>query len=105
MQRTAEATAARTHHYAQIGQAGNGGRLRGFTRREVRQHRTADDLWMIVNGRVYNVTPYVPFHPGGTAELLKAAGKDGTKLILREHKWVNVEQMLARCLLGGIVDE
>lgn len=29
---------------------------------------------------VYNVTPYMDYHPGGEEELMKAAGKDGTDL-------------------------
>ena len=31
-------------------------------------------------GRVYNVTPYMEFHPGGEDELMRGAGKDGTSL-------------------------
>lgn len=29
---------------------------------------------------VYNVTPYMDYHPGGEEELMKAAGIDGTDL-------------------------
>jgi cytochrome-b5 reductase len=29
---------------------------------------------------VYNVSPYMDFHPGGEEELMKAAGIDGTDL-------------------------
>ena len=34
----------------------------------------------LLTGRVYNITPYMDFHPGGVPELMRAAGKDGTKL-------------------------
>ncbi len=43
-------------------------------------HRKKGDLWMALGGRVYNVTRYVDFHPGGVAQLMRAAGKDGTQL-------------------------
>lgn len=32
------------------------------------------------SGFVYNVTPYMEYHPGGEDELMKAAGTDGTDL-------------------------
>ena len=31
-------------------------------------------------GKVYNITPYLEFHPGGIEELLKGAGIDSTTL-------------------------
>lgn len=34
----------------------------------------------ILLGMVYNVTPYMDYHPGGEEELMKAAGIDGTDL-------------------------
>ena len=33
----------------------------------------------LCTGAVYNVTEYMKFHPGGVAELMKAAGMDGTQ--------------------------
>jgi cytochrome-b5 reductase len=34
----------------------------------------------MAKGMVYNVTPYMDYHPGGEEELMKAVGKDGTEL-------------------------
>lgn len=31
-------------------------------------------------GFVYNVSPYMEYHPGGEEELMRAAGSDGTDL-------------------------
>jgi cytochrome b involved in lipid metabolism len=44
------------------------------------QHNTPEDAWSVFNGRVYNITPYLPFHPGGADEMMRVAGRDGTKL-------------------------
>lgn len=49
-----------------------------ITRAEVAEHATQDDLWMIIQGNVYNITDYVQYHPGGVRALVKFAGKDGT---------------------------
>ncbi|KAK3367495.1 hypothetical protein B0H63DRAFT_82882 [Podospora didyma] len=62
--------------------------------------RKGTDAWMVLGGKVYNVSPYVPFHPGGGPELLRGAGKDGTKLFGEVHPWVNYEGMLSACLVG-----
>ncbi|KAI5206433.1 hypothetical protein E4T39_02467 [Aureobasidium subglaciale] len=67
--------------------------------------RKGQDAWSVYNGKVYNITPYAPFHPGGKGELLRAAGKDGTKLFLEVHPWVNWEGMLNSCLVGVLVSE
>jgi cytochrome b involved in lipid metabolism len=40
---------------------------------------------MALDGIVYNITPYVRFHPGGGKELLRGAGRDGTKLFSKLH--------------------
>jgi len=54
---------------------------------------------------VYNITPYQHFHPGGVPELMKGAGRDGTRLFAEVHPWVNWEGMLESCLVGIAVDE
>ncbi|CAD5225963.1 unnamed protein product [Bursaphelenchus okinawaensis] len=46
-----------------------------YTRSDVAKHNKEDDLWLIYNGKVYNMTSYYSQHPGGDAMLHKA-GKD-----------------------------
>ncbi|KAF5021231.1 hypothetical protein F66182_6721 [Fusarium sp. NRRL 66182] len=67
--------------------------------------RKGKDAWMALNGKVYNVTPYAEFHPGGVPELMRGAGRDGTKLFGEIHPWVNYETMLSACLVGLLVEE
>lgn len=67
--------------------------------------RKGKPAWSSWQGKVYNITPYLPFHPGGEAELMKAAGRDGTKLFMDVHPWVNWENMLGACLVGVLVPE
>ncbi|XP_056648109.1 cytochrome b5 reductase 4 isoform X1 [Diorhabda sublineata] len=73
------------------------------TKQELAKHNTIDDLWLSIRGKVYNVTAYVPFHPGGPDELLRAAGIDATKLFDQVHPWVNYEQILQKCIVGKLV--
>ena len=41
------------------------------------QHKTRTDCWQSYNGKVYNMTPFLKYHPGGAGELMRAAGRDG----------------------------
>ncbi|KAI0598488.1 hypothetical protein F4775DRAFT_186689 [Biscogniauxia sp. FL1348] len=75
----------------------------GMLRRQT--GRRGRDAWTALGGRVYNLTPYLAFHPGGEPELLRAAARDGTRLFAEVHPWVNYETMLAACLVGLLVDE
>jgi cytochrome b involved in lipid metabolism len=47
---------------------------------ELKKHNTKDDAWSAFGGKVYNMTEYARFHPGGEKELMRVAGRDGTKL-------------------------
>ncbi|KAH8693758.1 cytochrome b5-like heme/steroid binding domain-containing protein [Talaromyces proteolyticus] len=67
--------------------------------------RKGVDAWTSYNGKVYNITPYLPFHPGGKGELMRGAGKESDKLFLEIHPWVNWEGILGECLVGIMVSE
>ncbi|CAO3674881.1 unnamed protein product [Umbelopsis ramanniana] len=76
-----------------------------FTLTEIKEHRTENDAWTALNGKVYNMTSYVKFHPGGVKDIMRIAGRDGTKLFMLTHSWVNFEFMLDACLVGFLVPE
>lgn len=46
---------------------------------EVAARNTADDCWTIVDGVVYDITTYLPRHPGGSV-IAQACGTDGSSL-------------------------
>ncbi|KAF9787456.1 cytochrome b5 [Thelephora terrestris] len=71
----------------------------------LKRHNKRDDIWMALYGKVYNVTAYMPYHPGGEKELMRVAGRDGTKLFAATHGWVNAEFMLDNCMVGFMVPE
>lgn len=44
--------------------------LPSYTMEEVAKHDQEDDLWMVIRGKVYNVTEYLDEHPGGDVMLV-----------------------------------
>ncbi|OAQ97561.1 hypothetical protein LLEC1_06394, partial [Akanthomyces lecanii] len=45
-----------------------------FTREEIEKHATQDDCWIVVDGKVYDATSVLEWHPGGAAAILSHAG-------------------------------
>ncbi|KAH9179655.1 cytochrome b5 [Lactarius sanguifluus] len=46
---------------------------------ELRQHTTKENIWVLLNGKVYDVTKFIDEHPGGDEVILSEAGKDATE--------------------------
>lgn len=57
-----------------------------FTPNQVATHNSAKSLWLIINGKVYDVTSYHKRHPGGAAAMLQYAGKDASLAVAKAHK-------------------
>lgn len=45
---------------------------------EIAKHNKQTDCWMLINGKVYNITSYFGSHPGGNATMSATCGTDAT---------------------------
>ncbi len=52
---------------------------RTFSMREVREHDSLDDCWMVIEGQVYDFTDYVPAHPAPPSVLEPWCGSEATE--------------------------
>jgi len=48
-------------------------------RSEVARHNRKDDVWVVVDGTVVDVTRWLPDHPGGQMAIMACAGKEAPK--------------------------
>ncbi|KAL2177268.1 FMN-dependent dehydrogenase-domain-containing protein [Thermothelomyces heterothallicus CBS 202.75] len=71
---------------------------------EIAKHNKPDDCWVIVHGRAYDVTEFLPEHPGGTKIILKYAGKDATEEFDPIHPPDTLEKYLPKSKHLGPVD-
>eukprot|EP01125_Pyxidicula_operculata_P019259 TRINITY_DN696_c1_g1_i1.p1 TRINITY_DN696_c1_g1~~TRINITY_DN696_c1_g1_i1.p1 ORF type:complete len:517 (-),score=74.53 TRINITY_DN696_c1_g1_i1:102-1652(-) len=77
---------------------------REITREELSKHNTGDDLWVLINGVVYNVTQFKDEHPGGKKILMKYGGKDASVDFVKYHS-PSILQKYGNSLQIGIVSD
>jgi len=70
---------------------------------EIAKHNQPHDGWLVLNGTVYNVGPYLHYHPGGIDIFTKPKlllGADGTKAFSKYHPWVSIEGLIGTLAIG-----
>lgn len=76
-----------------------------YTPEEVAQHAKEGDLWVIIDGKVYDLSRFGALHPGGLPPLLDptVAGRDATELFFGLHRAsVLQEPRYAKLLIGAL---
>ena len=77
----------------------NGKKL--FTMEEIKKHNTEEDVWIIVNNKVYDCTDYLELHPGGIDSITINAGTDATEDFTAIHS-TKATKMLERYYIGDL---
>ncbi|GMI71803.1 cytochrome B5 isoform B, ARABIDOPSIS CYTOCHROME B5 ISOFORM B [Hibiscus trionum] len=79
-----------------------GGDEKLFTLAQVSEHNKPKDCWLIINGKVYDVTNFLEDHPGGDEVLLSATGKDATDDFEDVGHSDSARDMMAQYYVGEI---
>ena len=73
---------------------------------EVAKHSSAENCWCTIHGVVYDLTSFLKSHPGGSAILIKYAGKDATRPFdVSGHPLDIVSKLGLEHLIVGKLDE
>ena len=89
-----------TRHAKDLAQRKGASIRRDIPASEVKTHNKPHDGWIILRGKVYNISPYLAYHPGGADIIEKCLGRDATVLFDKYHRWVNLDGLVGCLLLG-----
>ncbi len=77
----------------------------GITMADLRTHADASSCWSVVDGSVYDLTSYIPKHPGGKSEILSICGTDGSSAFSGQHEGESKpERILASYKIGVLAN-
>lgn len=83
-------------------QPATSGGLKVISREEVAKHNKENDCWVIVNGKVLNVTSFLKDHPGGKKAIMLYAGKDASEEFNMLHKPDVVQKYAPETVIGVV---
>ncbi|NXN26954.1 CYB5B protein, partial [Nycticryphes semicollaris] len=69
---------------------------------EVGKRNSSREAWLVIHGRVYDVTRFLEEHPGGEEVLLEQAGKDATESFEDVGHSTDAREMLKQYYIGEI---
>lgn len=73
-----------------------------YTLAEIAKHNKKTDAWIAINGKVADITKWIPLHPGGNI-IMKGVGKDATKLFISFNHDDYAKKMLKKYQIGILV--
>merc|ERR1712130_139170 len=77
---------------------------RQITYAELCEHNKETDLWILIDGKVYDVTKFLPEHPGGEEVLTTEAGKDATEPFEDVGHSDDARELIKKFYIGDLVD-
>eukprot|EP00928_Gymnodinium_smaydae_P099958 TRINITY_DN9687_c0_g1_i1.p1 TRINITY_DN9687_c0_g1~~TRINITY_DN9687_c0_g1_i1.p1 ORF type:complete len:516 (+),score=102.68 TRINITY_DN9687_c0_g1_i1:64-1611(+) len=75
--------------------------FRTVSRAELATHNVPGDLWMVIDGDVYDVSKFARVHPGGARVLEAVAGTDTTETFFELHRR-DVLKKYSRLVIGRL---
>mmetsp|Transcript_14862 Transcript_14862/g.28295 ORF Transcript_14862/g.28295 Transcript_14862/m.28295 type:complete len:911 (+) Transcript_14862:257-2989(+) len=81
--------------------AKSSGKTKLISMMEVKNHNKEEDVWIVVNQKVYDCTEYLDLHPGGADSILINAGEDATEDFVAIHS-TKATKMLEKFYVGDL---
>ncbi|KAM9047036.1 cytochrome b5 type B isoform 3-T10 [Megaptera novaeangliae] len=94
---------------ATVEASGSDGKGRGvetsvtcYRLQEVAKRNSPKEIWLVIHGRVYDVTGFLNEHPGGEEVLLEQAGGDATESFEDVGHSSDAREMLKQYYIGDV---
>ncbi|KAJ4859021.1 cytochrome b5-like heme/Steroid binding domain-containing protein [Trichoderma breve] len=78
--------------------------IKSITTAQLSKHSSRQDLWVAVNGRVYDLTNFAEDHPGGINVLEECAGTDASEPFEYAGHSTNTVKTMRQFLVGNMED-
>uniref|UniRef100_A0A8C8Y7W4 Cytochrome b5 n=1 Tax=Panthera leo TaxID=9689 RepID=A0A8C8Y7W4_PANLE len=94
---------------ATVEASGNDGRGQGvetsvtyYRLEEVAKHNSMKEIWLVIHGRVYDITRFLNEHPGGEEVLMEQAGADASESFEDVGHSSDAREMLKQYYIGDV---
>ncbi|XP_036202316.1 cytochrome b5 type B isoform X1 [Myotis myotis] len=94
---------------ATVGASGSDGKGPGvetpvtyYRLEEVAERNSSKEIWLVIHGRVYDITRFLNEHPGGEEVLLEQAGADASESFEDVGHSSDAREMLKQYYIGDV---
>jgi cytochrome b involved in lipid metabolism len=79
--------------------------IQQFSLKEVATHCTIESCWMVICDKVYDLTDFIEYHPGGYEICMEYAGSDATNAFNEKPHTIDAVDMLEKYYIGELIKE
>ena len=73
-----------------------------YTLEELKKHKSKDSCWLLIHGKIYDVTQFAEEHPGGEEILFESGGKDATQDFEDVGHSPSAEDLMEKYYIGDL---
>ncbi|GIX97701.1 cytochrome b5 [Caerostris darwini] len=81
------------------------GDTKTYTLEEISEHQDKKSVWILIHGKVYDVTKFLEEHPGGEEVLLDQAGKHATEAFEDIGHSTDARDLMKQYCIGDLCEE
>ncbi len=73
-----------------------------YTLKDIKEHKTSQDIWVVIHNKVYDITKFLDDHPGGEEVLLEQGGAAATESFEDVGHSADARELMKDYLIGDL---